>query len=121
MRQVNQQSLDMFAQYPDRHLIHFIVNANGQEKNEGGLTQIRRIYTILDHAQMGWIILVVDKPLIRFVCNIVLKIGKPQSRILFLDNMDDWQSTLQERDSTLDWNRLNPEVIAQFESEIESS
>ncbi len=121
MRWVNQQTLDMFAQYPDRPLIHFVVNGIGQEKNEGGLTQIRQIYTALDHPQMGWLILIINKPLLRFIGNIVLQIGRRRPKLQFMDSMDGWQSALQERDSTIDWDNANFDVITRFESEIQSN
>lgn len=121
MRQMNQQSLDMFAEYPTRPQIHFVVNGIGQKNNEGGITQIRRIYTVLDHAQMGWIILVVDSPLLRLLCNIVLRIGRPQARIVFINRMDEWRDILREHDPTIEWYRLNLDVIDQLEAETQAS
>lgn len=118
MRYANQQSLDLYAQYPDRSLIHTVANAIGQERAEGGLTQIRQIYSALDHPQTGWNILIIDKPLLRFMGNIALQIGRPKARLRFINGIDEWQPFLQERDGTIDWDALDESIILQFEAEM---
>ena len=120
VRYINDTALEMMAQYPDRPLIHHVANGTGQEKVEGGLSQIRHTFTTLDHPQTGWILLIVDQILLRFVVNIALQIGV-KSRIRFMDNVDEWQPFLKERDNTIDWDKLDLEVITQFESEIPTS
>jgi len=120
MRWVNETALHMIAQYPDRPLIHSVVNAIGQEKSEGSLSQIRQTYTVLDHPQTGWIVLAIDQPILRFVGNIALQIGT-QSRIRFINDIDEWQPFLKERDSTIDWSALDLSVVERLEREITSS
>ncbi len=119
MRWANQKSLDMFAQYPDQPLIHCIANATGQEKIDAGLQQISQIYTALDHPQAGWVLLIDNNPLIRFMGNIALKIGRRGTRLRFINNMDEWKPFLKERDTMIDWDMINLSIIEEFEKEIQ--
>lgn len=118
MRRVNQTTLDMFSQHPDRAFIHCVANAIGQERAEGGISQIRQTYTVLDHPQTGWILIVVDKPLLRITGNIALQIGRPQSRLRFINSVNDWQSTLIQHDPTIDWDTLDLSVIERLERNV---
>jgi len=114
---VNQKSLDMYAQYPDRPLIHTFTNGTGQEKIGVSLQEMRKTYTVLDHPQTGWIILTSDNPLITFISNIALQIGR-KSRIRFINEIDEWQSFLKERDTTIDWSALDLSVMERLEREM---
>jgi len=114
-QQVNEQVHEMFAEYPNSPLIHNIINAQGQQGAELKLHEIRKTYTILDDSRVGWIILIVDNIFLRFAANISLQINR-KARIHFINSIDDWQSVLQERTSTIDWDKMKVDLISQFEA-----
>jgi len=115
----DQKMHDMYAQYPDRPLIHTLANGHGQEKIGVSLQEISKNYTILDHPQTGWIMLTANNPIIKFVSNIALQMGR-KSRIRFINEIDEWQPFLKERDSTIDWSALDLSVIDHFEREVQN-
>ena len=119
-RYVNRRTLELFAEYPDRPLIHSLVNAVYQEKTEVSIASARRIYTVLDHRQIGWILMSSDNTFLAFFGNIILQL-RNKIRFRVLKSLDDSIDFLKEADDSIHWDQADWSVIERFEAEMEAS
>jgi len=118
VRYVNERTLAMYAQHPDRPLIHTIANSIDQSKNTASFSETRTEYTGLDHDQTGWILLVGANPIVRFAANIILQIGrKDKARIRMVASMDEAIDWLTKMDSTINWDAANWSVVERLKAE----
>lgn len=119
-RHVNQRTLELFQQYPDRPLIHSIVNALHQEKTEVSIASARRIYTVLDHRQLGWVLMVSNNAFLIFFGNIILQL-RSKIRFRIQKRLDDSIDFLKETDSNINWDNADWSVIERLEAEMNNA
>ena len=117
---VNKRTLELYEEYPDRPLIHTLVNAVDQETTEVGIQSARNAMPALDHSQTGWIIMLLDNRIFEFVSNIMLQI-KTKTRFRIRKNTDEGIKYLKTVDPSIHWDKANWSIIEDFKSEIEST
>lgn len=116
---VNDRMLEMYAQFPERPLIHTIANSLQQSKTEGGLGDIRKAYTVLDEPQTGWVILTTSNPVIRFVGNIAMQMGrKEKARLRILSDPKAAINFLHQVDGTVPWEDMDQGIMERFDAEM---
>lgn len=79
---VNSQTLDMYAQYPEQEKIHIVVDSTKQDTIDVNFTDAQQAYTIINHNQIGWVIIMTNNSLIRMICNAILYLTPVQFRLV---------------------------------------
>ncbi|GEM_PF-2170316 len=113
---VNQRTLEFYQEYPDRPLIHTIVNAVDQKNTEVGIQSGRNAMPALDHPQTGWIIMLLDNRIFEFVSNIMLQI-KTKTRFRIRKDTTEGIKFLKTVDPSINWENANWSIIEQFKIE----
>lgn len=116
---VNARSLEMYAAFPDRPLIHTIANAVHQSRSEGSIIDYRNAYTILDDPRTGWIVITTGNPVIRFIGNVVVQMRRQdKDRLRMLSDPTAGIEFLKMADRTIPWDTMDTTLIKRLDSEI---
>lgn len=81
--------------------IHHVVDMSTVEEYPKSLSQFKNtLYSIRD-PRLGWVIIIADRPVVRFLASIIAQIVVPQGRLKLFDTLDAGLRFLAEQDSTL--------------------
>lgn len=117
MEYANERGLEMYAQFPDRPLIHTVSNAFHQTKVESGLTELRDAFTVLDNPRTGWIVIATANPVMRFVGNIVVQMKRQEkARLRIFGKPEDCISFLESVETTVPWDTMDATLIERMNS-----
>ena len=98
------QIIELLAESRQNNLTHVIVDLRAVTKFPTNIGEINQYANTRKQANLGWILVVNDNRLIRFVANVVTQLTK--TRFRNFDSMEEAIDFLKTQDSTIDWSLL---------------
>ena len=108
---VNETTLQMYEQYPERSAMHTVVDSLDQTKVDANLLEIRQSYTIVNHPRTGWAVMALPNPFMRFAANFLFQFGLgDNTRMRMLKNPEACIKFLKDVDRSINWAAMDVDL-----------